>query len=249
MWCGAGLAAFLYIRVFYRWVGPQYDYRVSEVREVGEGLTELRLRPVGRPLRHEPGQFVYVSFDAQAVSREPHPFSLASAPEEAELRLSIKELGDWTANVDSLREGEGGRIWGPYGRLSEPIWADDDDAVVFIAGGIGVTPFLGIVGSEALRRRAGPVTMVYSAANEEDAVYADELEEKVKRLRRGELLLHRSDDEGFIDRAWLESRLETLGGKRYFICGPGPMNEAMEELLFAAEVPPENVFVEDFKLR
>ena len=121
--------------------------------------------------------------------------------------------------------------------------------MVFIAGGVGVSPFLGIVGSEALRRRSGPVVVVYSAPNDEEAVYARELEEQVKRLAHGELLLHNSDEEGYIDRAWLESRLETLEGKRYFICGPGPMNESMETLLIESGVPPENVFVEDFQLR
>lgn len=46
-WCSAGLAAYVYIRLLYRWIGPQFDYVVSDVKEIGSGITEVYLKPVG----------------------------------------------------------------------------------------------------------------------------------------------------------------------------------------------------------
>lgn len=93
-WVLFALGAYLYIRLLYRWFGPLHDYTVVSVEDVGDAITEITLQPRGRALRPQPAQFIYISFDADAVSKEPHPFSISSAPEAAELRLSIKRLGD-----------------------------------------------------------------------------------------------------------------------------------------------------------
>jgi hypothetical protein len=49
------LAAYAYIRVFYRWFGPLYDYTVESVDDVGDAITEIMLKPKGRPSARHPG--------------------------------------------------------------------------------------------------------------------------------------------------------------------------------------------------
>jgi predicted ferric reductase len=249
MWCLAAAVAFLYVRFFYHWIGPLYDHRVSRVKAAGHDITEVFFTPVDRPLRHAPGQFVYVSFDSDAVSREPHPFTIASSPESQELRLCIKALGDWTTDVANIRVGELARLWGPYGHLGEALWQQPERPAVFLAGGIGVTPFLGLLSAEMIRNRPGNIVMIYSVQSREKAVYLPELEKLTGASSKIQLYPHITDEEGFIDRDWLTCRLGSLVGPMYFLCGPGPMNEAMSSLLLEAGVELSDLHYEVFAIR
>ena len=250
-WAVTGLSAYVYIRFLYHRMGPLYDYRVTEVKDRGDAITEIFFTPQGRPLRAEPGQFIYLAFDAaDAISDEPHPFSLSGSPEDPHLRLSIKRLGDWTHDVAKVKKGEQARIWGPYGHFSETLFHYPSHPAVFIAGGIGVTPFLSILASRKLHKRPGPVTMIYSTPQPEQAVYAGELEKMTMGRKDFRLVTHTSDSEGFIDLAYLENTLpHPVADGIYLICGPQAMMEAMENLLSKVGVPSRVISVEDFSVR
>ncbi|MCH8474112.1 MAG: ferric reductase-like transmembrane domain-containing protein [Opitutales bacterium] len=251
LWAGMGLSAYVYIRFLYRRVGPLYDFKVSAVREKGDDITEIEFVPEGRPLRAVPGQFVYIAFDeADAVSDEPHPFSLSGDPESRSLKLSIKRLGDWTNDVDKVRVGEQARIWGPYGHFSETLFNHPERPAVFIAGGIGVTPFLNLMQAKALRQRPGRVTMIYSVPKKSQAVYREDLENYAKAREDHQIITHFSDDEGFIDGAYLDKILpHEIDEAIYLVCGPAVMMTAMQSLLEEAGVPSAFIVMEDFSIR
>jgi len=98
---------------------------------------------------HQPGQFVFVSFDG---AEGPHPFTIASAPGgcghapdgRALLRLVIKPLGDYTRTLHQvLQPGQPLRIEGPYGQFDGH--GDASRQQVWVAGGVGITPFLAML--------------------------------------------------------------------------------------------------------
>lgn len=249
-WVSVGLLSYTYIRLFYRFVGPQFDYVTTGVKNLADEITEVYLEPVGRPMHPRPGQFVYISLDADAVSEEPHPFSISSAPHESALRLSIKRLGDWTSDIHRVEEGEPARVWGPYGHFSDLLLSKPKLPAVLIGGGIGVTPFLSIVGSRAIRTRKSPLTMIYSTPRPEASVYADELRRALDEIPAGDLVEHHSDTMGFIDRAYLESVLDRpLKDHLFLVCGPGPMMQAINSLLLDADVQPKQIVMEAFDIR
>lgn len=249
-WVAVALAAYGYINFLYRFIGPQYDYVTHSVREVGDGITEIHLAPVGRSVRMGPGQFVYVSFDGYAVSQESHPFSLSNAPEELHLRLSIKRLGDWTRNVSQIAVGRPTRIWGPYGHLSQVLLDRPDLPAVMIGGGIGITPFLSIVGSQAFTRRLAKSTLIYSVPNEAAAVYREELRKRSQSLPQLTFRQHLSENEGFINLEYLEALFNRpLAEHLFLICGPPPMLAALRALLFTANVSDKQIIVESFNIR
>jgi len=249
-WVILALAAYVHIRVFYRWFGPLYDYTVESVDDVGDAITEIILKPKGRSLRPAPGQFIYVSFDADAVNKEPHPFSLSSAPEAAHLRLSIKQLGDWTQDVAQIKPGKSGRVWGPYGHFTKLALAQPLMPLVMIGGGIGITPFLSLVGSEAFARREGKSTLVYAIPDRPSAVYLEELRAREAALPHFALIAHYSDEAGFLDRAYLESVVQqSLVDCLFLVCGPPPLMAAMRTLLATAGVSARQVITESFEIR
>lgn len=119
---------------------------------------------------HRAGQFIFASFDAAEGA---HPFSIASAPAalgrsergEPLLRLVIKPLGDYTrALAQRLHAGQAARIEGPYGRFG--LWRRGARPQVWVAGGVGVTPFLALLearqpGASARPAQPSPVQMHY----------------------------------------------------------------------------------------
>jgi predicted ferric reductase len=249
-WSAAALAAYVYIRVLYRFVGPQYDVVVSGVELRADDITEVFLKPVGRRMKFDAGQFIYVSFDSDAVTGEPHPFSVSSPPEDPTLRLSIKRLGDWTGDVHRIRAGERARVWGPYGHFGRVLREYPALPVVMIGGGVGVTPLLSIIGSAAFAQRPGEAVLIYSTPTAAKQVYADELTARAEALPSLRVVLHRSDDEGFITTDYLRATVDRpLREFIWMLCGPDPMIESICAQLQQEGVPSRQVSHELFSIR
>lgn len=249
-WVTLALAAYLYIHVFYRWFGPIHDYTVDSVDEVGDDITEIMLKPKKRVLYPSPGQFIYVSFDADAVNKEPHPFSISNSPEAKQVRLSVKRLGDWTGDVAGIKRGKPARLWGPYGHFCKRALNQPQMPLVMIGGGIGITPFLSLVASEAFARRGGASTMIYAIPDRASAVYLDELRAREDVLPHLALHVHYSDEEGYVDREYLERVVKPpFSDSLFMICGPPALMSAMRTLLAGAGVGARQMIVEDFEIR
>jgi predicted ferric reductase len=142
-WLVVGLGSFAWIRFLYPRFGPKYDYVVTQHERHGD-ILKLILSPRGKKMDFRPSQFVYLVVRKQGITPEPHPYSIASGYNlEASFRLGIKQVGDHTKSLDRLEKGDPVTVFGPYGRFSEPFLGGSRDCV-FIGGGIGITPFLGM---------------------------------------------------------------------------------------------------------
>lgn len=248
-WLAVAAFCFLYIRVLYRWMGPVHDYEVETVTRRGD-VIELYLTPArpGRPLRHRPGQFLYISVDSGAVSDEPHPFSISSPPGEPHLRLSIAEVGDWTRALSELRGGERVRVWGPYGKFGVRRRSTLGLDPVMIAGGIGVTPFLSMIGDGRFAGEGDCTAhLIYSVETPEEAVYDDEIT-SIARDSTLAYIRHSSDEEGFLDAKRIGELVGGLDGKVFLICGPAPMMAALTTDLRKRGVGVDRIVTEDFSI-
>ena len=124
--------------------------RVSASRREGD----LLLLSVSTPLAAvaRPGQFAYLSLPAD--TEDPHPFTVTgSDPSRGELSFWIRVSGDWTRRLASLAPGEPLRAEGPWGSFV-PDWGTPG-AQLWIAGGIGIAPFIAWLSEAAARRAAG----------------------------------------------------------------------------------------------
>jgi predicted ferric reductase len=139
----AGGAAFVYIRFLYRRWGPAHAYRITHFMRHGD-ILELVLHPDGAKMDFRPSQFVYLVPHKKGVRPEPHPYSIACGYNlEAGIKLGIKMVGDHTRSLDRLAQGDAVTLYGPYGHFSDRFLEASADCV-FVAGGIGITPFLGM---------------------------------------------------------------------------------------------------------
>lgn len=167
---GIGLAFYAYRELLARRGHGLRDYQVSVVKAVGDGLTEIALRPLGRPLRYVPGQFAMLHIETKSGWHR-HPFTLASSPNDPEVRVTVKALGDYTSTVsDTVKPGMPAVLSGPHGRFTH---AKGKSHQIWVAGGVGVTPFLSWFRSLDEFPASDRVDFFYSVAG--DAPYIDEI--------------------------------------------------------------------------
>ena len=212
-----------------------------------ERATEVVLKPVGDMLKFKPGQFAFVEIQGEGWS-EPHPFTISSAPNEDRLRFTMKVLGDWTRKVrEELQPGGEVIVRGPYGRFDAA--KSEGKKQVWIAGGIGLTPFLSKLRAMD-QSDERDIHFAYAARNKDEAIFLDELE--AMAAERSNLTMYPLfSDEGEFAR--IDVAKEKLSGALtdydYFICGPKPMVEALMKDLKKEGVQRKRIHVEAFEFR
>ncbi len=138
----AGIAAWVHRVVIKDMFARGHSYRVVHT-DVQDTTIEIELEPLGRPLRHNAGQFAVLKLDVAGL-REPHVFTIASSPESSTLRFFIRDLGDWSGKLlDADLVGATARVEGPFGHFSPTH--EGADRTVWVAGGVGITPFLSAI--------------------------------------------------------------------------------------------------------
>jgi predicted ferric reductase len=241
----AGLAAWLYRSGLGRTLVRRHYYRVARVRPVHPSVVELSLAPVEDRLRFEPGQMAFVGLDDPAVGRELHPFSITSAVDEHELRLVVKAVGDFTNNLRDVYPGSWARIEGPYGgfwhngaALPRQVW---------IAGGIGITPFLSMARSIDASTHA--IDLYYATEDAEAAVFLDELYTIADRQPTLRVIPIRADALGFLSARDVRAASGDLTRQHIFICGPPAMIDALSDQFAELGVPRDHLHYEEFRLK
>ena len=118
----------------------RFRLRVVEVVDEGAGAVSLRIGgpPARPPAREAPGQFFLWRFLTRGRWWESHPFSLSAAPDGRSLRITIKDLGDYTSRVAAIPPGTRVVAEGPFGVFTDAVRRRPK--VALIGGGIGIAP-------------------------------------------------------------------------------------------------------------
>lgn len=220
----------------------RHPARIETLRAHPDGILEVVCRPAAGWPGHLSGQFVLADFGHRGEGA--HPFTIASAwdAERGTLTLAIKALGDYTRQLkDCLRPGQPLDLEGPYGGF---IFAGDG-AQVWIAGGVGITPFLARL-DELARKGASPHATIDFFHSTRGGGFPANLDELCAAAG---VRLHRrsSDREGTFDPAEIAASL-TAGASVWF-CGPAAWGEELAARLGAAGLPPPAFHREAFEFR
>ncbi|HET6604214.1 MAG TPA: ferric reductase-like transmembrane domain-containing protein [Xanthomonadaceae bacterium] len=224
-------------------------------REPGRSWT-LEIEPVGHAgLRFAPGQFAWLSLRASPFALREHPFSIASSPLRTDaLEFTIKELGDFTRTIGTIRPGEPAWIDGPFGAFTTDRHPRAP-GLVFIAGGVGVAPIMSMLRTFAARGERRPLRLFYGNRRWERVVFREELAELAQRLDLalvhilGEPPADWAGESGLLTRGLLDRHLPDARAElEYFVCGPDPMIRVAERSLVELGVPLRRIHSEIFQL-
>jgi len=243
---GIGLAFYVYREVLARHFVPLLDYQVDSVREVGPGIAEITLVPLGRPVAFAPGQFAMLFLEGKDGWHR-HPFTITSSPRERALSFAIKALGDDTSQLrEFVKPGMPAVIGGPFGRFNHEKGTSSQ---LWIAGGIGVTPFLSWLRTLDDHPLRGPVDFFYLCSSA-DIPYAEE----IKTLADGHDMVHlhfvNTGSEGHLTAERVMADIgKSPGTLSVFLCGPAGMVQSFQTGFRHAGVASRHIYREHFDLR
>ena len=243
-----GTAAYLYTEILGQFFGKYVSYKVEAVDRPNYITTEVVLRPVGNPIKkHRAGQFLFVRFPNSGALDESHPFTISSAPHEDVLRVTVKASGDFTRTLFSnLKAGTDAIVEGPYGMFDHKTGGDKQ---IWIAGGIGLTPFLSFI-RDMDRDLDHDVDFYYTVRHRDEALFYNELVEKAQQNPRLKLHMRFSASGGSLT---VEEIIRDAGGDldgyHVYMCGPYPMIQAFEKKFLASGMSADQIHFEEFSFR
>ena len=220
-------------------------YRVTAVAQRGAGVIEASLAPCAAALAVAPGQFVLAAFDEGPRYRgcgEYHPFTVSGVDRDAQLRVAVKALGPCSQRLQTLESGVLVRLQGPFGRFLDAPAAGPR---LWIAGGIGITPFMAALRAGPLE---APTILIYVHREAADAPFADELAALAAGDRRFALITC-ATGEGAPDFDALLARVDRLAERTVHVCGPPAMFDALVAHLRECGVAPGDIHYERFDFR
>jgi predicted ferric reductase len=243
-----GVASYLYTELFGRFFGKYVPYTVEAVNHPNGSTTEVILRAKKDSIRGQrAGQFLFVRFPGARELNEAHPFTISSAPREDVLRLTIKASGDFTRTLfSSLDAGMDATVEGAYGMFD---YKSGGQKQIWIAGGIGLTPFLSFI-RDMDGGLSHDVDFYYTVRHKEEALFIAEIEEAAKKNPRLKVHIRYSSTDGSLT---IEEIVKNAGGNvndhHAYMCGPLPMVQAFEKKFLEAGMPAGNIHYEEFNFR
>lgn len=199
------------------------------------------------------GQFVWLNTSQHSGYVNEHPFSIASCQADLpKVSFIIRNLGDYTSKLNTLKVGQDVYVDGPYGSISlaESINAK---AIVLIAGGAGIGPMLSLLRDLAQANDLRPIRLIYGNNNPNQMVLQDEikhLEQTMPDFKQQLVCATTTDDgdtyQGVIDKACIEQVISISVPRDWgvYLCGPKPMITAVNKSLKSLNIPAAHIHYE-----
>ncbi len=228
--------------------------RLSDKKEIATGTLWVQYK-VEENFSFKPGQYMFINLIKPPYSDEKgttRHFSIVSSPNQKGVLEMATRLRD-SAFKKSLKEMALGteveiqRIAGTFtlpDNLEKPL--------VFIAGGIGITPFMSMLKFIAEEKLPVKITLLYSNRDKNSTAFFADLEALQSQIPNLKLVMTMTQDPTWqgekrrIDSQFIKEYFPEVNENTYYVVGPTPMVDAVEKALQEAGVTPENIKIENF---
>ena len=240
--------------VIFRFARPVFIYFkhgfvVENVVKENDNVTSIYI--IGRKLNEfpvKPGQFMIFRFLNKKLWWQAHPFSMSMKPDGKRLRISVKNVGDYTSMISSIRKETKVFVDGPYGTFTENEGMEKK--IVLIAGGIGITPIYSLLESMAGRK---DISLLYGCRTRRDFTFKKEIDSVLHRkLANVHYFTSEEKADGFEnEKIGGESILRLIPDfkeREFFICGPVPMMDGLIRTLKDMGIEKNRIHYERFAL-
>lgn len=222
-------------------------YIIVKNSEVSKGVFMMKLKPKNMNYYIEPknGQYIYLKL---GFISEDHPFSVLQFNSQTkEIMLTYKQFGSFTLEALNRKIGQSVYLTGPFGYFTQEIEQHSQKNVVYIAGGVGVVPFV----DRALRENnLRNQYLFYAVRDIPSATYISNLSKSL-----GPKLIPVVEDTntqisgvetGYIDYQMIKKHISQVNNFVYYICGPEPMMLHVEKHLLYLGVNKKHIYKESF---
>ena len=240
-----------------------HKLRVAEVRRETPDAVSVRFElpeDLRETFRFKAGQHLTFRRDVNGEELRRN-YSVCVSPAEGMLKIGVKKItgGAFSGWVnDELKAGDELDVMAPHGSFCWEFDANAQREYVAFAGGSGITPILSLMKATLMHEPKSRFTLFYGNRSSLGVMFLEELAAwKDKYLDRLQIVLFLEDEEeeielfnGRLDRPKVEEILDHLVDVKntdvFFICGPGPMMDAIEETLTARGVEKSRMLIERF---
>lgn len=241
-----GLIAYIYKTLLGSIIIRQYSYVIASTKIVGGSSLQINMYALKQLMPFKAGQFVFARFrsHAKTINREWHPFTISSSPHEDSLELTIKALGDHTANLTQLAPGDMVDIEGAYGKFG--YTSDYQRPQIWIGAGIGITPFIAML--KDLPESGAVVDLYYCVKTVHEIVDWEKLNQHADARSPGIRIIPfvSSMQHRHIDIDYIRTISGHLKEREVYICGPPKMMTELKQGFRQHGVPAVRIHTEEF---
>ena len=234
--------------------------QVSSIKNHGDNVSVISLKPVRRLPKYAPGQFLHLALDPYnpmgGFWPESRVFSIASAPFELKITLAYAVKGAFTQRMrQELKVG--GEVWVklPYGHFTCSASAGDD--IVLIAGGTGITPYISFLSSEIHKASSANFTLVYGVRSPEQFLFEKDIAKISSSLKDFKFLAFCEEQNERISvfpaqsgRLSIDMLWQAVGKPKstvFYLSGPIAMIENFKQDLSSRGVCLENIRIDEWE--
>ncbi len=252
-----GFCALLFIWIRTRRLRNQGKaFSVSAVENAGQDAVRLKIISQNQNMPvYAPGQFGFITVLSPHISGEEHPFTIASSPTEtAYLEFVVRTTGDWTSQLENLQQEDKVIIHGPFGLFSN-LRLPEEQEIIMIAGGIGITPMLSMLRYMADNQDPRKITLIWSNKTRKHIILPHEFENLAAQLN-GLRILHvltrdpeSAGEKGRLNRPRLKKLISDCSlSSAIFVCGPDQMMKDVTAFLVSLGFSRRMIYMEQFRL-
>lgn len=232
-----------------------YQVKLVDKRQVAAGTMEFRLsKPAGFTFRA--GQFFDIVLphkEGDEKGHYVHGFSFVNAPAEDYIAAATRMRDSaFKRAIAALPVGSDLQIEASWGSFTLP--KDAARPVVFLIGGIGITPVRSMVHQATMDHTQHQLTLLYANRTPAEAAFTDELKELAQKNANFTFVPVYSDsdqvpagaEQGRINAAMVKRHVADVLKPVYYLSGPAGMVRAMRDLLMALKVDEDDIKTEEF---
>lgn len=252
-WVVLGLcyAAVLAARIHKHYAVKRYPLSVSHIKQETHDTCSLDIE--GDHPDYAPGQFMLLRLNIDGIVSASHPFTISSSPTRKGLSICVKSVGDFTSRLSEGVQLDQAFVDMPYGVFS--FLNHDAERYIFIAGGIGITPFLSMLRFMKDKKLNKEVILIWGNKAKRDIAFMAEIESMTSQMTSLKVVhvLSREKEwpgeKGHIDAEKLKRQVGDFTKGEFFVCGPPRMMKDLEKALLALGVKKGRIHTERFSLR
>ena len=227
--------------------------KLVKKKKEAEGCFSFYFEP-NEKIEFVSGQYIYITLpklnyeDERGVTRH---FTISNSPTEEEFIVVTTRIRDESGYKKTLNELSIGDIVEGRGPLGSFIFKEEDNTKshVFLAGGIGITPFRSMIKYCYDKRINTNILLIYSNSTN-DFVFKNELDEIQKNYDNLKIEYINTQEQGRLDKNKLELLLKNnsfdKNNLEFMIVGPNPFVDGMEEILEEMKINEDNIKTEKF---
>ena len=240
-----GLSGIVYKQILLDQIIPKPKYKIVKSKKLNSDTIEIILNPINKPVPFTPGQYCFFSFYGPKLTRESHPFTLCGTHQESQISILVKAKGDFTkALYDQIDHVSYADLEGPYGRFD---YRKAGESQVWIAGGVGIVPFVAWTRIISRLDVSPKIDLFYSVHRKQDAIHIEEFKQLSTLHPNFRFFLFISEENNRLSLSKIQEVTKGLKTSTILLCGPKRMTGDFSKKFQNLGISQDKIIFEDFE--